>query len=179
MNYLFIILFVLCPLGHAKSGLYAQLLGSGVYSTSELTSLSSSTGSGIGISGGIRMNTIGIELTAKRFSLNNQAMGDDNYSSTIKDSTFSGGIRLFIDNSFSFKLGAIFHNLEMDVHKNSVRRADEESDGDFYGIYAGMGINHQISSDIDFYLESNLYPIPQAKISLIDFEFGLRMYIGN
>lgn len=87
-------------LSFAKSGLYTQILAPA-----------------IGVSGGIKMNSVGIELTAKCFSLNNQAIGDSDYSSKLKNFTFSGGIRLFIQNRFSFKVGAIFHNLEVDVLK--------------------------------------------------------------
>jgi hypothetical protein len=179
MKYFYLFFMFFSSFAFCETGLYTQILGSASYSNSENNGMSALTGSAIGISGGIRMNTVGFELTAKRFSLNNEAIGDSEYSSKLKDSTFSGGIRLFIQNRFSFKLGIIFHNLEMDIFKNDIRQKQDEYDGDFFGLYAGMGINHKISRELDFYLESNLYPVPQAKFSLIDFEFGLRLYFGG
>ena len=54
---------------------------------------------------------------------------------------------------------------------------DLEDDGNFIGPYAGMGIFHPQKSNIDFYYESTLYPLPDTGFYFIDIELGIRFYL--
>lgn len=177
MRYLTLILLCLSLTSFAGEGVYFGAAFSPTYGSGETSAKSSLSGIGVGISGGVRIQSVGIEFGAKRFTLTNDPMGDSSYDSELKNSLFYGGGRLFLNKIFSLKAGLAMHQVEMDLKQGSSRLTSEEEDGDYIGLYGGMGILHPLNQSTDLYYEATLYPVPDIGFYFVDFEFGLRWYL--
>jgi hypothetical protein len=174
-----IILFILLnPLiTNASEGVYISTTLLYTYGSGEHDSKSALLGTGVSITGGLKVQAASFEFGIKQVSLSNESIGNDSYDTIIKDSIFFGGGRLFLSKIFSLKAGLASHYLSMDISKNNSNRNDLEDGGNFLGTYAGMGIFHPINNSLDFYYESTLYPIPDTGLFLIDMEIGIRLHL--
>lgn len=161
----------------AADGVYfaASLLP--VYGSGNDDSKSSMLGIGVSAVGGIRIKAAGFEMGVKRLTITNKELGDDKYDSEIKNSAMFGGGRLFISDIFSLKAGVAMHYIEMDLYQGSTHLTDEEDDGEFFGLYAGMGIMHPINNRTDLYYEATLMPVSDIGMYFVDMELGIRFYL--
>lgn len=159
------------------SGLYFSTSAVAMYGSGSPESLSSLFGPGVAMAGGFRINSIAAEIEFKKVNLSNTQIGNKHYDSRINDSLFLTGFRLFPNRIFSLKAGIANHFIEMDISKNHVKQSDNESDGEFLGFYAGMGISREFSQSIQGFLESTLYPLSEINIYLVDMQIGLRFYL--
>ncbi len=163
--------------GLAGDGIYLAPSLFPVYGSGGDAGKSSMLGTGIAITGGLKLKNIGIEVGAKRFTLSNEEIGDKSFDSEIKDSIFFGGARLFLNNIFSLKAGLGIHHFEMDLYEGNVHLTNDEQDGSSLGLYGGMGIMHELNKTTDFYYESTLFSVPDVDMYFIDIEVGLRFFL--
>lgn len=161
----------------AKDSFYLSFGAAPVYGSAEGDSKSSLLGTAISFAAGARFKATAFEIGVKRFTISNDELGNDSYDTEIKNGIFFGGGRLFIDNIFSLKAGLASHNIEMDVYKGLTHLTSEEDDGEFIGLYGGMGIVTTLNKKSDLYFESTLYPISDVGLYFIDIEIGVRFYI--
>lgn len=160
-----------------QSPLYFSTSAVAMYASGSPESLSSLFGPSVALAGGFRMNTMAIEIEFKKVNLSSTQIGNKDYDSTVSDGLFSTGIRLFPNRIFSLKAGISTHFIEMDISKNNTKQSEDESDGEFFGLYAGMGITREFTPLIHGFLESTLYPLPDINIYLVDMQIGLRFYL--
>jgi hypothetical protein len=161
----------------AENGLYFSPSASLMYGSGSSDSQSSLIGPGVALSGGLRFNSTAVEVELKRVNTSNLDIGDKTYETTIHDTIFSSGVRLFLNRILSIKMGIATHFVEMDIDKNGVKQTNDENDGEYFGLYGGMGIMQEFTSNIHGFLESNLYPIPEIDLYFIDMQIGFRVYL--
>lgn len=161
----------------AKNAFYLAAGAVPMYGSGEGDETSSLLGTGISIAGGVRFGPTAFEGGLKRLTVTNDEIGDDKYSTEVKNSIFFGGGRLFFDEIFSLKAGISTHMVEMDIYQGATHLKSKEDDGEFFGIYGGMGIVTPMSKFSDIYFESTLYPVPDIGIYFIDIEIGMRIYL--
>lgn len=178
MKNLFILFcFVLSSNVFANNAIFVAAGAVPMYGSGEEDATSSLLGTGISLSGGLRIGSIAFEAGLKRLTVTNDEIGDDKFSTEIKNSIFFGGARLFFDQIFSLKAGLASHKVEMDIYQGPVHKKSEEEDGEYIGIYGGMGIVSPMNKVTDLYFESTLYPVPDIGIYFIDIEIGVRFYL--
>lgn len=173
-------LFILLVFSHhtfAKDGVYLAAAAVPIYGSGSADAKSSLLGTGIALTAGLRIQNVGFEGGVKRLTVTNSELGNDDYDTEIQNAILFGGARLFFSNIFSFKAGLSSHNLEMDIFKNGTRLESAEDDGEYFGIYGGMGIVSPMTKETDLYFESTLYPVSEVDIYFIDIEIGLRFYL--
>ena len=81
------------------------------------------------------------------------------------------------DQIFSLKAGLASHMVEMDIYQGPTDLKSAEDDGEYIGIYGGMGIISPMNKQSDLYFESTLYPVSEISIYFIDIEIGVRFYL--
>jgi len=177
MKYFWLIFIVLSPGLWAADGIYLSTSLFPVYGSGNSEAKSSLLGTGISGVGGVRLKNIGFEMGAKRFTTTNKQLGDDKYETEVKDAVFFGGGRFFLSDIFSLKASLSMHYIEMDIYQDSAHLKNDEEDGEYLGLYGGMGIMHPIGKNLDLYYESTLFPVPDIGFYFIDIELGVRIYL--
>lgn len=174
--YIFILFFLPSTLW-GQSGIYIAPAMNLAYGSGSGDSKSSLLGPSFALAAGMRANNIGAEMEFKQIKLTNSQIGNKDYDTEIYDTIFSGGVRFFLQNVFSIKLGLSQHFVEMNINKDGQSLDNEEEDGQFFGFYGGMGIIHQFTKDSEVFLESTLYPVPDIDMYIVDMQLGLRILL--
>lgn len=174
---LFLLLSITITSAYAKNAFFLAAGAVPIYGSGDSDEISSLLGTGISVSGGLRLNTAAFEIGLKRLTISNEELGNDKYSTEIKNSIFYAGGRLFFDEIFSLKAGISSHIVEMDIYKGASHLKNLENDGDYLGLYGGMGIVTSLNNYSDLYFESTLYPVSDIGIYFIDIEIGYRFYL--
>tara|TARA_Y100000385_G_C12851013_1_gene533082 strand:- start:24 stop:317 length:294 start_codon:yes stop_codon:yes gene_type:complete len=79
----------------AKDSVFIAAGAVPMYASGDGDAKSSLLGTGISVSGGLRFGAAAFEIGLKRLTVTNEEIGDDKYSTEIKNSIFFGGGRLF------------------------------------------------------------------------------------
>lgn len=169
--------FTLSGLVMADQGIYLSASGNFTYGSGSGDEKSSLIGPGVSLTGGLKIRSFALEGGVKRFTLSNTQIGNDSYETEIKNSLLFGGVRVILDEIFSLKAGFVSHNIEMDIYEGNQHLTNIEDDGEYFGLYGGMGIVNKLNRKLDFFFESTLYPVSDINFYFVDIEVGLRFYL--
>ena len=161
----------------ASHSLYIAPSAVSMYGSGESTALSSLFGPSVALAGGLKFHSAAFEFEFKKINLSNESLGDEDYKTQLQSSIISIGTRLYLNRLFSIKAGLAEHFVKMNIEKNGESKPNEESDGEYFGFYGGMGIMRDFTPQLQGFLESTLYPIPEIDIYFVDSQLGIRIYL--